>query len=277
MSIYVGIIDGMTTCSAADLEGLSEALLENEGVINIGTTPLLVVQRAAGANLSVDVGAGQAYVQRDAYVDNDNTQKYWHVINTATVNVPVDSNSSGSTRIDKICIKVDTAATPDGPASNVATIIAVKGTPGAGAPATPDNHLVLAEVTIADSDTSIGTGDIADSRTHVSVMTGTSPLVAGVDGATITFDLKNGFQKKFTVTLGGNRTIALSNVKVGQMFYIRVLQDGTGSRTLTWFSTIKWAGGSAPVLTTTINKADAFIFVCTASGQYDGYVVGQNI
>ena len=58
---------------------------------------------------------------------------------------------------------------------------------------------------------------------------------------------------------------------------LRLLQDGTGSRTVTWFSTIKWAGGSAPTLTTTASKADVFGFLCTATDAYDGFVVGQNI
>ena len=58
---------------------------------------------------------------------------------------------------------------------------------------------------------------------------------------------------------------------------LRILQDGTGSRTVTWFSTIKWAGGTAPTLTTTADKADVLGFLCTATDAYDGFVVGQNI
>lgn len=100
-------------------------------------------------------------------------------------------------------------------------------------------------------------------------------ITADSDGATITFDLN--VTNIHAVTLGGNRTLALSNAAAGQVFIIRLLQDGTGSRTVTWFSTIKWAGGSAPTLTTTASKADAFGFICTSSGNYDGFVVGQNI
>ena len=75
----------------------------------------------------------------------------------------------------------------------------------------------------------------------------------------------------------GNITIALSNDTNNQIFYVTITQDGTGSRTVTWFSTIKWAGGTTPTLTTTGNKRDAFIFVRTGSGTYDGFIVGQNI
>lgn len=100
-------------------------------------------------------------------------------------------------------------------------------------------------------------------------------IVSDTDGTTITFDLSKG--NKHTVVLGGNRTLALSNVVVGQKFLIKLIQDGTGTRTVTWFTTIKWPGGSAPVLTTTINKADWFGFICTGSGTYDGFVLGQNL
>ena len=102
-----------------------------------------------------------------------------------------------------------------------------------------------------------------------------TPLIANADAATITFDLNSG--NTHGVTLGDNRTFAISNESAGQKFMLRVLQEGTGSRTVTWFSTIKWAGGSAPTLTTTASKADVFGFLCTAADAYDGFVVGQNI
>jgi hypothetical protein len=95
------------------------------------------------------------------------------------------------------------------------------------------------------------------------------------DAATVTFDMST--SNLNSVTLGGNRTLALSNVSVGQCFMLRLTQDGTGSRTVTWFTTIKWAGGAAPTLTTTAAKADLFGFLCTSSGNYDGFVIGQNI
>ena len=100
-------------------------------------------------------------------------------------------------------------------------------------------------------------------------------ITADSDGATITFNLAT--SNIHSVTLGGNRTLALSNAAVGQCFILRLVQDGTGTRTVTWFTTIKWAGGSAPTLTTTINKTDVFGFLCTSAGNYDGFVIGQNL
>lgn len=100
-------------------------------------------------------------------------------------------------------------------------------------------------------------------------------ITADSDAATITFDMSA--SNFHTVTLGGNRTLAVSNTVAGQFFYLRLLQDGTGSRTVTWFGTIKWAGATAPTLTTTASRADLFAFVCTSTDNYDGFIVGQNI
>ena len=95
------------------------------------------------------------------------------------------------------------------------------------------------------------------------------------DAATITFDLSLG--NIFTTTLGGNRTLALSNATVGQVFMLELIQDATGSRTVTWFSTISWPYAVVPTLTTTASKKDTFVFRCTGSGTYNGYVVGQSL
>jgi hypothetical protein len=96
------------------------------------------------------------------------------------------------------------------------------------------------------------------------------------DAATITFDMDQ--SNVHMVTLGDNRTLAVSNVDVGQKFLVRLQQDSTGSRTVTWWNNIKWAeGGTEPTLTTTGDKADLFGFLSPSGGYYDGFVVGQNI
>lgn len=98
------------------------------------------------------------------------------------------------------------------------------------------------------------------------------------DGATVTFDLSDKDKGSWrNVTLGGNRTLALSNVLVGQRFVIELIQDGTGSRTVTWFSGISWPANVVPTLTTTASKRDVFGFICTASNTYLGFIIGQNL
>lgn len=115
----------------------------------------------------------------------------------------------------------------------------------------------------------------ADGTWKVTQNTPTSYTPAS--GATCTLDLSKGNVHWITMP-AGNITIAISNGYAGQNFTVRILQDATGSRTVTWFTTIKWAGGTAPTLTTTASKADLLGFTITTAGSaYDGFVVGQNI
>ncbi len=85
--------------------------------------------------------------------------------------------------------------------------------------------------------------------------------VALTDAASIATDAS--LSNTFTVTLGGNRTLANpTNMNNGAIYTWRVRQDGTGSRTLAYGSKFKWPEGTAPTLTTTASATD-FI-----SGQY---------
>lgn len=80
------------------------------------------------------------------------------------------------------------------------------------------------------------------------------------DGATITPDF--GANQNFTVTLAGNRTLANpSNMVVGQTGSIFVVQDATGSRTLSFGSYWDFAGGTAPTLTTTASAVDRIDYI----------------
>lgn len=108
---------------------------------------------------------------------------------------------------------------------------------------------------------------------------GVKNLGSETDGTTVTFDLSDTTKGNIrNVVLAGNRTLAVTNATVGQVFILNLTQDETGSRTVTWFSTsIKWPDNVAPVLSTGANKTDSFGFICTGTGTYNGYIVGQNL
>ncbi len=85
------------------------------------------------------------------------------------------------------------------------------------------------------------------------------------DGATITPDFA--LANNYTVTLGGNRTLANpTNLTAGQSGSIFVVQDGTGSRTLAYGSFYDFIGGTAPTLTTTANAVDRIDYVVRTTG-----------
>lgn len=58
------------------------------------------------------------------------------------------------------------------------------------------------------------------------------------------------------VTLTGNCTFTLSNPQAGYTYVLRLVQDGTGSHTVTWPANVKWEGGTAPTLSTAANSID---------------------
>ena len=89
-------------------------------------------------------------------------------------------------------------------------------------------------------------------------------VVGLTDGASIALTLSSGFD--FSVTLAGNRTLANPTaVKVGQRGRIMITQDGTGSRTLAYGTDYDFAGGTAPVLTTTANAVDYLDYDCVSA------------
>ena len=90
-------------------------------------------------------------------------------------------------------------------------------------------------------------------------------ITALSDGSTITPDFND--SNNFSVTLGGNRTLANpSNLTAGQSGSIFVTQDGTGSRTLAYGSYWDFAGGTAPTLTTTASAVDRIDYVVRTTG-----------
>ena len=88
----------------------------------------------------------------------------------------------------------------------------------------------------------------------------------------ITVSLSNGTVQILTLT--ANATITMPTAGAGKSFIIFLRQDATGSRTVTW-STVNWAGGTAPTITSTASKQDIFSFFSDGTSWY-GVTVGQN-
>ena len=88
---------------------------------------------------------------------------------------------------------------------------------------------------------------------------GIVPEATLTDASTITWNALT--QSVCKVTLGANRTMGLaSNGVAGAFISILVIQDGTGSRTLSWNAGYEFTADEAPTLTTTANKGDLFVF-----------------
>lgn len=152
-----------------------------------------------------------------------------------------------------------------GNASNVPTSVALSGD------ATISNTGVLSIAANA-----VVTADIANSAVTSAKVDTTQVAVLGTaqeytrthnfnattltDAANISWDLSQ--NQVASVTLAGNRTLSNPTNQVdGAVYILIVKQDATGGRTLAFSSNYKFAGGSAPSLTTTASKADVLTFV----------------
>lgn len=247
-------------------------IIRSGGVKDLGSDDhLLVSERGAGANMSVDIAAGRALVK----IDGTNC---YPVRNSAVVNSAVTNNVSGNPRIDTVVLFANLGATPNSDGSGVAEFAVVAGTP-ATSPTAPDDSAVataigsssypfirLANIAVANGAATIVDANITDVRTPFKTI---NKLViqTATDAAPTTYDLALG--NYIQHALGASRTVQLANVKVGDVFFVEL---DTNGYSVTWFSGITWAGGSAPVLTSDI---DIFAFHCVAEGVYRGSVVGQ--
>jgi len=98
--------------------------------------------------------------------------------------------------------------------------------------------------------------------------TETAPAITNSSTA-VTLSLASGTVLSYTLT--GNCTFTMPTATSGTSFILKLIQDGTGSRTAT-FTGVKWPGGTAPTITTTASTGlDILSFVCINSVWYGTY------
>ena len=139
----------------------------------------------------------------------------------------------------------------------------------------PNSYLANTSATIGNATVTLGStttslGNVTLVNTTVTNYTET-PYTANSSTA-ITLALTNGTVQ--IITLTGNATITMPTAVSGKSFILFLRQDGTGSRTVTW-STVNWAGGTAPTITSTASKQDIYSFFSDGTSWY-GVTVGQN-
>jgi hypothetical protein len=181
----------------------------------------------------------------------------------------LDTDSSGVTPALTVAVPDDGAIPwgiilPDGSDYEVSI--------GAGIPISLDSLLLtagleaddqneVAELIDAEATARASADSALDARVDTLERHTTAQTLA--DAASIAWDTSAGHLA--SVTLGGNRTLAAPSSGVAGTYVLRVTQDATGSRTLAYNAVFKWAGGTAPVLSTTAGAVDVLSFV-----SYDG-------
>lgn len=86
-----------------------------------------------------------------------------------------------------------------------------------------------------------------------------------------TIDWRVGNKQKSTLT--GNCTFTFTAPDGPCNVVLKLIQDATGGRTVTWPATVKWAGGSAPTLTATANKIDIISFYFDGTSYYGASIL----
>jgi len=110
---------------------------------------------------------------------------------------------------------------------------------------------------VSPSLTAITVSDIADDLITSAKLNYAEATLT--DESSITWDAST--QDVAKVTLAGNRTLgSASSGTTGQFISLLIIQDGTGSRTLTWNAAYEFASDTAPTLTTTAALGDLFVF-----------------
>lgn len=179
MSLITTIIDGIAPNPSSGLGGANEGHIQGfqddiingvaGGVADKAGGQCLVTQNSP-LGMSVLVADGVVYVPNADYIANLATAtKFYRVVIKAEDPVTIPSNTSGSDCQHGLDVVVDKVTVPNEYGSNIATLVVTLGTPGAGAPAVPDNGYRLAEVEVVNGATQIANVSITDTRTQIAI------------------------------------------------------------------------------------------------------------
>jgi len=243
-------------------------------VTNKTTNTLTGVSRLKGANRNLDLGSAVTCLNNSEFIN----QYLTAIFNAEGLQGLISGTDGGST--DDYAISLSVAPTDYDNLIGVPLTFSVN-TANTG-PATLDVNSLGAKAIKKNVSDALETGDILADQMITVVYDGTNfQLVSNIetrtvystpteltDGATITID--HSLNTKFYVTLGGNRTLAFSNLTIGKPILLDIIQDATGSRTVTWpgttTDTVTMTIANPGVVTTTKDMPTCTPIVFTTTG-----------
>lgn len=222
MAITVDVLTGgsnnhETTSEAANAiatdfiaEGIVSTVSNTSGVAP--ATGGFAVNAQGTPDMTVAVSAGVAYVQGTPTSQNSQT---FRVKNSASSNVTISANSSGSTKYDWVYISLNATNlnTPNTAGDNVATLTTSRSSSASTDDGTPPTYgYPLAVVTVANGASSITNSMIRDVRVQAAVSAGASSTSStwtdtGYVPGTVTYNGNRSFQ---AVVSGADLTSFLS-------------------------------------------------------------------
>lgn len=233
---------GDAGAGTGDVVGPAGATADHVAVFNGATGKLI---KSGGLLNSALVGLGNVTNTSDANKPVSTAQ-------LAALNAKAPLTGAGASGTWGISI---TGAAPWGSLSGMPAFI------GAGTSAALALAAIGAAPTASPEFTGTMTFDGSITETPVVANTGTSYTIT---------------DKSFhSLILTGNCTYTFPTATAGKQFTLLQKQDGTGSRTVTWPASVRWAGGTAPTITATAAQTDIISFI--ADGTYWlGFVGGQD-
>lgn len=143
----------------------------------------------------------------------------------------------------------------------------------------------LTGLTVASGGITVASGGITVTAGGVAIAAGNLILSDGQAAPTrfnkgdvsgvVAIDLNDGNRQRLRLT-GNITSLTLNNPIVGADYVLELIQDGTGSRTVTWPATVKWSGNVTPSLTTTPSRKDIIGLYWTGTN-FDAWLVANAI
>ena len=274
----------------------------NDGVISLvdeAVAKYTTVSLGSAATVTLSAVDGGTDVPRSAFLEANGTVGGAHttitmVIPNVTKGYVVNNQTTYTTTTNVVKIKTapgDGLTIPQGAISQI--VVDTDGSVystnasglGLGTAASADIGVCatnIADVSLADLRyvRTSATSTIIASDLHIkqgSLIVGTSsraynPILTLTDAASITSDFAKG--NNFLVTIGGNRTLAApSNAVAGQSGSIYIIQDGSGSRTLSYNTVWQFVSATVPTLSTGAGDVDMLVYMTRSASTIDAVLL----
>ena len=235
--------DGAADTARSAMLELTGTLTGDTGVyLPSGITKSYIVKNntsgSFNATILIDGGTGTAVPQGGSIIVMTDGTTVTDAVDTTALGLGTASTLNFGTSVNEL-IPVSSADVRYVAVSTDSTITSAK---------TFTSATTFSAITTFTS-TVVGTGSQAYS----------SPVSVAVVTSAVSLDFATG--NNFTTILNGNVSIANPvNPQPGQSGIIYVLQDGAGSRTMSFNANWKFEGGTAPTLSTAADARDALIY-----------------
>jgi len=264
-----------TTLTATRTITIAPNTVSKIWIVENATTGSQAITFSQGSGANVSLANGETKV---IYTDGAGS-------GAAVVDALTDLNISGTTKVDTLSTTNFTlgGAAVSSTAAELNILDGVTSTAselnildGVTATTAELNYLDIATLGLTAASKAV----TADANGVITLDNGFSEEYAAVTSSSAAVSLDLQTSNNFSHDLTENTTISFTNPAASGKVSgatLRIIQGST-ARTITWNSSIKWAGDTAPTLSTGDNDEDIFVFYTVDNGgKYYGFTAGQDM